>query len=314
MILNDFVVLGRASPEPMRGDRFTVCCAGYSPTHGFIRLYPTKITSPLQQWNIIEVEVEKNDKDARVESWKIKGSKLEWNDLDKKIHVTGQLKREDRRSFIEKIPLTCPHILNIEHKSMGLVKPETLGYSIGFNANYDKEQQHLKDVFIKTSKDYDKQLHLNYICKDIKCSGHSQKLIEWGCTRWIDKNPDKPIEEVINNVQITNADFDKWLLVGNQQWHLNSFLVISLLRMKKQIFERKAFKGPTRYEVFKRDSFKCKFCGKTPDEAKLHIGHRIPVSKGGSNDLDNLITLCDKCNLSMGVNSLPLEDKGQTKL
>lgn len=51
-----------------------------------------------------------------------------------------------------------------------------------------------------------------------------------------------------------------------------------------------------RFEVFKRDSFKCQYCGKSAPEVILHVDHIKPVSKGGDNDIMNLITACESCN------------------
>jgi len=51
-----------------------------------------------------------------------------------------------------------------------------------------------------------------------------------------------------------------------------------------------------RFEVFKRDGFRCAYCGKTPPEVILEADHIIPVSKGGSDDMENLITSCQECN------------------
>lgn len=54
-----------------------------------------------------------------------------------------------------------------------------------------------------------------------------------------------------------------------------------------------------RHEVFKRDNYTCVECGaKKSDGATLHVDHIIPVSKGGSDELDNLQTLCKDCNLN----------------
>lgn len=54
-----------------------------------------------------------------------------------------------------------------------------------------------------------------------------------------------------------------------------------------------------RKEVFKRDNYTCVECGASKDDgATLHIDHKIPVSKGGTDELDNLQTLCSKCNLN----------------
>ena len=54
-----------------------------------------------------------------------------------------------------------------------------------------------------------------------------------------------------------------------------------------------------RHEVFKRDNYKCVECGASKEDgAVLHIDHIIPVSKGGTDELDNLQTLCKDCNLN----------------
>ena len=56
----------------------------------------------------------------------------------------------------------------------------------------------------------------------------------------------------------------------------------------------------TRFLIMKRDNFKCKICGRSPSMdpgAELHIDHIKPWSKGGESTLDNLQTLCSKCNI-----------------
>jgi 5-methylcytosine-specific restriction endonuclease McrA len=55
-----------------------------------------------------------------------------------------------------------------------------------------------------------------------------------------------------------------------------------------------------RFLVLKRDNFSCKICGASPAKdpsVVLHIDHIIPWSKGGETVIDNLQTLCEKCNL-----------------
>lgn len=51
-----------------------------------------------------------------------------------------------------------------------------------------------------------------------------------------------------------------------------------------------------RHQVFQRDGYRCRECGASKDETSLEIDHIVPVAKGGTNDIDNLQTLCRECN------------------
>ncbi|MFC1713629.1 HNH endonuclease [Candidatus Poribacteria bacterium] len=60
--------------------------------------------------------------------------------------------------------------------------------------------------------------------------------------------------------------------------------------------ERKPIPKKLRFEVFKRDSFTCQYCGRKAPDIILQIDHIEPVSKGGTNDILNLIASCKDCN------------------
>lgn len=51
-----------------------------------------------------------------------------------------------------------------------------------------------------------------------------------------------------------------------------------------------------RFDVFKRDGFKCAYCGQTPPLVTLEVDHINPKSTGGQDDINNLITACFDCN------------------
>ena len=68
--------------------------------------------------------------------------------------------------------------------------------------------------------------------------------------------------------------------------------------------KRKPIGKKTRFEVFKRDSFTCQYCGDSAPDVVLHVDHIKPVIKGGTNELLNLITACISCNLGKGHRSL----------
>lgn len=67
---------------------------------------------------------------------------------------------------------------------------------------------------------------------------------------------------------------------------------------------RKAMSARLRFEVFKRDGFRCAYCGAHPPDVLLEVDHIIPVAKGGENDADNLVTACQRCNRGKGAEPL----------
>lgn len=61
--------------------------------------------------------------------------------------------------------------------------------------------------------------------------------------------------------------------------------------------ERRKMTNSLRYDVLKRDKYRCVICGKGRyDGVKLEVDHIKPVSKGGKTEMNNLQTLCDRCN------------------
>ena len=55
-----------------------------------------------------------------------------------------------------------------------------------------------------------------------------------------------------------------------------------------------------RFKVLQRDNFKCCACGASPAKdpsVVLHVDHIVPWAKGGETVIENLQTLCSKCNL-----------------
>ena len=63
-------------------------------------------------------------------------------------------------------------------------------------------------------------------------------------------------------------------------------------------YQRKLMTDSLRYDVMKRDNFRCVLCGRSAQEGvKLHVDHILPVAKGGKTVPENLRTLCDQCNL-----------------
>lgn len=76
-----------------------------------------------------------------------------------------------------------------------------------------------------------------------------------------------------------------------------------------------AIKPKTRARVLMRATGRCELCGERPgDTAQLHVGHCVSVKHGLQfgltddelNGDENLVALCDQCNLGMGQETIPL--------
>jgi len=66
-----------------------------------------------------------------------------------------------------------------------------------------------------------------------------------------------------------------------------------------------------REEVFKRDKYQCQNCGAAGVGLNCH--HIVPINKGGTNQLSNLITLCEKCHAKVHPHMTRLEHYRETE-
>jgi len=235
--IDDLIVLGRGCPDRIKDGRVTVCTAGYSTKHGFVRIYPTRRDAPLNTWNVISVEVERADKDTREESWKIVGSKSEWEKLSEKIQVHGRFPAHKRIDLISSLVDDCVVSINEARRSLGIVRPVVRRYYIDRKGQFEKDIQ--TELFggdvVLTKGNYAVQPRIAYSCGP-KCrlrEGHDQQVIEWGFFEWFRKNSENP-DQVWDNARIVDPNYAKFLFVGNQWLHRTSFLVIEILRMRRR--------------------------------------------------------------------------------
>ena len=63
--------------------------------------------------------------------------------------------------------------------------------------------------------------------------------------------------------------------------------------------ERAKLSAGLRYQILKRDGFRCQLCGSSGVDSnfiKLEVDHKTPVSAWGRTEESNLWTLCSPCN------------------
>lgn len=95
---------------------------------------------------------------------------------------------------------------------------------------------------------------------------------------WEQKNIDK--QEIV-----AHSDSERSIAIDKQKTHPS--------------FTKRTIPPGLRWRVFTRDNYKCTVCGKDPKnyEIILEVDHIKPWSKGNPTEMDNLRTLCSKCNL-----------------
>ncbi len=92
-------------------------------------------------------------------------------------------------------------------------------------------------------------------------------------------------------ITVTENDLYKWI----EEKEADRLYKASEQYRKKE--ERGKLTPGLRYDILKRDNFKCQICGRTQsDGVTLEVDHKVPIAKGGKTEPDNLWTLCRDCN------------------
>ena len=112
---------------------------------------------------------------------------------------------------------------------------------------------------------------------------------------WEDVSTPQHLSDIINTLVKANEHFKN----KNQIPFVYKAWIICKPLKRKKLRRRTRIPKGMRKEVFKRDNYTCVQCGASKEDgATLHIDHIIPVSRGGTDELDNLQTLCSDCNLN----------------
>ena len=94
----------------------------------------------------------------------------------------------------------------------------------------------------------------------------------------------KEIKYIITKLNQKRGDF----YLDNEIWQ-------SICRV-----ERGKVTNKMRFAIYRRDGNRCCICGRHTKD--LEIDHIYPIAKGGKSTMDNLQTLCHKCNVKKGAN------------
>jgi hypothetical protein len=237
-LIDDLIVLGNSCPDIISDQRITVCTAGFSSRFGLVRIYPVPPKSHMKRWNVVEVPLERNPTDTRIESWKIQGSKSEWGTISNKIRLKGKVAENEREALVDKLHsmfgASCVENLNDKQVSLGVIKPEIYGWRLEKREDYKSTAQTRlgQSAPFLTIKNYPLKPVIEYRCPKCRAQNpHKQQIVEWGVFEWMRQHPDKA-NQVWKNLGMGDSHVDRSFLVGNMAIHRNSFMIISFFRFK----------------------------------------------------------------------------------
>ncbi|MBR8828424.1 MAG: hypothetical protein DSM107014_11090 [Gomphosphaeria aponina SAG 52.96 = DSM 107014] len=228
----------------------TVCTAGIlldeqeNPLE-WIRIYPIRFREldfdkRYPRWSIIKAQIEKNEKDSRPESFKIKDSSLE---IIRKIDPSKNW--QERKSFV--LPLQFNSIQELEHqgKTLGIIKPKSIEKY--YHKETEREWKPSQQQVVDQLDLFEEQTNLEkipykfiYKFTDENNKTHNYSISDWEIQQLYRKCRDqsklsglKAEKEALEKVrQKLEDEFlekkDLYFIVGNLNKHRNRFIIIGL--------------------------------------------------------------------------------------
>lgn len=127
---------------------------------------------------------------------------------------------------------------------------------------------------------------------------HKEQVAEYG-KRWYEANREHHLQ-TNKRSKDANREHYRELCRKNYREHKDRYYD----RQRRKRAARRLIPGSHTFEdvlrQFDRQGGRCYWCSELIDEDVYHVDHVIPLSRGGSDDPDNLVCACPHCNLSKG--------------
>jgi hypothetical protein len=217
------LIIGIGSPNRAHDGRVVQCAIAVSEELGLIRFFADYrgIMSKASVWDRCLVRLQKTSKDSREESFKL----LE-------IDVVGNLNCSfEKRSILNSLvlqPANCDPVdyQNDRLMSIAVVKPAQQDFEFAIE---NKPTEEPEDWFV-TAKDLPHRARMTWRAVDGK--QHQSHICAHEVMEGLRKNIASPWQ-VFNNMQVSNTDYEKWLVLGTMVKHRSSWLIVHVHRLKK---------------------------------------------------------------------------------
>jgi hypothetical protein len=231
VIIDDFVMLGKTVPEVSADGRQFVCTAGYSlEMRQPVRIYPMARRGSPPRWSVSRIPVERNPKDSRAESWKIRGDRASAaHDRINEV-IVPVLARADpatQRKIVAALTVSSLREANERRLSLCVVLPTEVP-RLRFEAGRTAEMQPTPDMFGAPSALPVRERFAWHprLCFSDKGGAHDLMLREWGCYELLRKHGDAWRYQLDTALHLDRAPP---LLCGNLSNQRTAWLVIAVL-------------------------------------------------------------------------------------
>lgn len=242
-------IVTKTYPAISKKYRETVCTAGIllddnDQPLDWIRIYPIRyrqldFNQQYPRWSIISAMIEKNQKDSRLESYRIDENSIE---IVKKIDTTNNWQARKDLLF----PLEFDTIKEIEEKglSLGMIKPKTIVeyYVEETEREWDEKKQAIQDQldFFEVPVDLEKiPYKFGYEFTEQDNTKHKFSISDWEISELYRKcrnnskatNPQDQEKEAVDKVRQKLEKLSKedlYFIVGNLHQHRKTFMIIGL--------------------------------------------------------------------------------------
>jgi hypothetical protein len=229
MIIDDFVCLGRTVPEESSTYGHRVCMAGYSDSmRSLVRVYPLHVQNPLRQRYVSVLSVERNPRDCRMESWKLR-------DIDRGIlkATDNQIPMPTVRKWLRSYLADSIEELNKSRSSLAVLEArgDVRPY---FQRRPDVKDPDQLELFKFADADprpfgagaLDIAPRLEFL--DQAGNWHDLQIREWGAYEWVRKHRENAAQ-LWDNYRLRDGR-PTLLLVGNMNNHRNAWLIINVFK------------------------------------------------------------------------------------
>lgn len=230
-----YAIICKTIPEWSKKDNCLYTCSiGFSPELGLIRIYPLPI-SGMVKWGIYEIEVERNKRDTRTESWKLSSysRKEEWVNFTDDCILVNTFNKSHLYEYAKRYIYPSISKMNKLRISIGFIESNKI------RCKWDSNDKYLDTTQYGLFEDVELSKHTNYT-KDTKEKVsrilfndedglHNVQFNEWGIYEYQRKYGAK--EEAFRFI---NTNDPQLILCGNMHNIRSKWIGLGIFETTKQ--------------------------------------------------------------------------------